>query len=372
MDAEAPTSEIEVSSGFESLSRTLRVAEVIRRRELDFVSKPGELVESEFETGSLSAAARKAFAIMLRKAGPEAGDDKTFVITKRELRGSHKGNERIQPVMDELLRVIIRIRTTSTKGKPAIMSQSLLASCVEEIAEDGLSVVEFQFSDNFKRVIQRSDYYARVNLGVMLALQSRYAITLYDLGCLVINRQNRVVKMAVEELRRKLGVPDGSFKNFAEFRRDVLAKSKSEIDQLADFTVDWEEVRGAGRGRPVIAVKLSFNPKDTVDQEVTAQELDRPKVGRRARREGTVDAIVGALPSSLQGRGPFPEGSLHYGADPRITSIVVDFGGGWDKDVIADAYRKEMGGRLDKLTGEALYKSWEGFCKSFVRNRGRA
>src|SRR3546814_20749536 len=80
--------------------------------------------------------------------------------------------------MDELLRVIIRIRTTSTKGKPAIMSQSLLASCVEEIAEDGLSVVEFQFSDNFKRVIQRSDYYARVNLGVMLALQSRYAITL--------------------------------------------------------------------------------------------------------------------------------------------------------------------------------------------------
>src|SRR3546814_17330123 len=52
---------------FESLSRTLRVAEVIRRRELDFVSKPGELVESEFETGSLRAAARQAFAIMLRK-----------------------------------------------------------------------------------------------------------------------------------------------------------------------------------------------------------------------------------------------------------------------------------------------------------------
>lgn len=372
MDAETPTSEIEVSSGFESLGRTLRVAEVIRRRELDFVSKPGELVESEFETGSLSAAARKAFAIMLRKAGPEAGDDKTFIITKKELRGSHKGNERIQPVMDELLRVIIRIRTTSAKGKPAIMSQSLLASCVEEIAEDGLSVVEFQFSDNFKRVIQRSDYYARVNLGVMLALQSRYAITLYDLGCLVINRQNRVVKMEVEELRRKLGVPEGSFKNFAEFRRDVLAKSKSEIDQLADFTVDWEEVRGAGRGRPVIAVKLSFNPKDTVDQEITALELDRPKVGRRARRDGTVDTIVGALPPSLQDRRSFPEGSLHYGADARITSIVVDFGGGWDKDIIAEAYRKEMGPRLEKLTGDALYKSWEGFCKSFVRLRGRA
>jgi hypothetical protein len=166
MKLDSDTVEIEVPPDLEGLSRTLRVADVIRRRDLDFVSKPGELVESEFETGSLSAAGRKAFALMLRKAGPEAGEDsKTFTITKKELRGSHKGNERIQPVMDELLRVIVRIRTTSKKGKPAIMSQSLLSSCVEEISEDGMSVVEFQFSESFKRVIQRSDYYARVNLG---------------------------------------------------------------------------------------------------------------------------------------------------------------------------------------------------------------
>src|SRR3546814_14018057 len=112
--------------------------------------------------------------------------------------------------------------------------------------------------------MQRSDYYARVNLGVILALQSRYAITLYDLGCLVINCQNRVVKSTVEELRRRLGVPEGSFKNFAEFRRDVLAKSKSEIDQMADFTVEWEEIRGAGRGSPVVAVKMTFRDRKSV------------------------------------------------------------------------------------------------------------
>ena len=145
MELDSDPTEIEVTPGLEGLSRTLRVAEVIRRRDLDFVSKPGELVESEFETGSLSAAARKAFALMLRKAGPESGETKTFTITKKELRGSHKGNERIQPVMDELLRVIVRIRTTTKKGKPAIMSQSLLSSCVEEISEDGMSVVSSSF-----------------------------------------------------------------------------------------------------------------------------------------------------------------------------------------------------------------------------------
>lgn len=365
--------EIEVPPELEGLSRTLRVADVIRRRDLDFVSKPGELVESEFETGSLSAAGRKAFALMLRKAGPEAGEDsKTFTITKKELRGSHKGNERIQPVMDELLRVIVRIRTTTKKGKPAIMSQSLLASCVEEISEDGMSVVEFEFSENFKRVIQRSDYYARVNLGVMLALQSRYSLTLYDLGCLIINRQNRFVKMDVEELRRRLGVPEGSFKNFAEFRRDVLAKSKSEIDQLADFTVEWEEVRGSGRGRPVEAVKLTFSPKDPVEQEETAKELDRPKVGRRARRDGSVEDVTTVSVAKLPANKPFPKSSLHFCPDQRLLTIVADFGGGWDKDLIAGAFRDKMGDRLQTLTGTALYKSWEGFCKSYVGLRGRA
>ena len=373
MKLDSDTVEIEVTSDLEGLGRTLRVADAIRRRDLDFVSKPGELVESEFETGSLSAAGRKAFALMLRKAGPEAGEDnKTFTITKKELRGSHKGNERIQPVMDELLRVIVRIRTTTKKGKPAIMSQSLLSSCVEEISEDGMSVVEYEFSESFKRVIQRSDYYARVNLGVMLALQSRYSLTLYDLGCLIINRQNRVVKMNVEELRRRLGVPEGSFKNFAEFRRDVLAKSKSEIDQLADFTVEWEEVRGSGRGRPVEAVKLTFCPKNPDEQEETAKELDRPKIGRRARRDGAVEEITAVTVSKLTGSRTFPTGSLHFCGDQHLLTIVADFGGGWDKDLIARAFRDKMGDRLLTLTGSALYKAWEGFCKGFVGMRGKA
>ncbi|RIA46400.1 replication initiator protein [Hephaestia caeni] len=371
MKLDSDTVEIEVPPELEGLSRTLRVADVIRRGDLEFVSKPGELVESEFEAGSLSAAARKAFALMIRKAGPEAGDDKIFTITKKELRGSHKGNERIQAVMDELLRVIVRIRTTSKKGKPAIMSQSLLSSCVEETAEDGMSVVEYAFSDNFKRVMQRSEYYARVNLGVMLSLQSRYSLTLYDLGCLIINRHNRVVKMDVDELRRRLGVPEGSFKNFAEFRRDVLAKSKAEIDQLADFLVEWEEVRGSGRGRPVVAVKLTFNPKDPVEQEETAKELDRPKVGRRARRDGTAETVVPLPVRALPVNKPFPSGTLHFCSDQRLLTIVADYGGGWDKDLVASAYRETMGSRLESLTGQALYKSWEGFCKSFVGRRGR-
>ena len=368
MDDESISSDL--LDGIE-LSRTLRVAEAIRNRDLNYAIKPGELVDSEFEAGSLSAVARKVFTLMLRQAGSEAGDEKTFVISKRELRGSHKSNERLQGIMDELLRVIVRVRTTTAKGRPAMLSQSLLHMCVEEIADDGSGVIEYQFSENFRRMIAKSDYYARVNLGVMLALQSRYALTLYDLGCLVINRHNRILQIPLEELRNRLGVPDGSFKNFAEFRRDVLLKSKSEIDQLAEYTVDWTEIRATGRGRPVKAVRFTFEPKKAKEQIKSSKELDRPKIGRAARRDGTVEEIIDvkvALPSPV---ATFPKGSLLYDGDAKIRSIVSQFGGGWDRDIIADAYREKMGKRLDLLTGSALHKSWEGFCKSFAAARGR-
>jgi hypothetical protein len=362
---------VETESIEPQIGLTLRVAERITKSNLDFVSKPGELVEAEFETGSLSAAARKAFALMLRKAGGEASEDRVFTITKKELRRSHKGNERIQAVMDELIRVIVRIKTTSSKGRPAMLSQSLLSRCVEEVAEDGLSIVEFELSDALRTVLRGSEYYARVNLGVTLSLQSRYALTLYDLGCLVINKHNKTVRVPIEDLRRRLGVPKGSFKNYAEFRRDVLHKSKAEIDQLADFTVDWVEIRGSGRGNPVKEVILNFIPKVTEEQEATARELDRPRVGRKARREGIAEQVVGSPLPSLSLEPLFPAGSIHFCGDQRLLTIVGDFGGGWDKDIIAGGYRKFMGDKLKSLRGDRLYKSWEGYCKSHVKSHGR-
>jgi hypothetical protein len=59
-----------------------------------------------------------------------------------------------------------------------------------------------------------------------------------------------------------------------------------------------------------------------------------------------------------------------YGAEP-FGEIARANGGGWDKDVIATAYREAMGTRLANLTGVKLVKSWTGFCQAFAARRGR-
>src|SRR3546814_10282361 len=64
----------------------------------------------------------------------------------------------------------------------------------------------------------------------------------------------------VDELRERLGAPSNSMPNFSDFRRLVLTPGKAEIDQLAAFTMDWVERRGA-RGK-ITHVTITFYPKD--------------------------------------------------------------------------------------------------------------
>lgn len=352
------------------IGRTLRAAYRAKQEGGRVYPKPGEIVEMDFAVGSLGLAARKTLLLLLQKAGGDAWQDKTFTITKKELRGSHESNDRIGDVLDELMNVKVKLRTTSIRNRDAIMTSPLMEWHIEEVSDDGMSIVEYRFSEAARVAIAGSDYYAQIRMAVAMAFKSKYAFSLYELGSLYLRRRDRRWRGTIAELRQKIGVPADIYTNFALLRREVLVKAKAEIDQLSDFVMSWTEIRGDGKGRPVKEIELTFQPKDGSAIEEAADELERPQIGRAARREGTVEAIVTDVPK-LQGSGLFPEGSLHFCQDVTLNAIVADFGGGWDRDLVAQAYRDKMGGRLATLSGPALYKSFEGFCRSFVSMRGR-
>jgi hypothetical protein len=365
-----PDAEDNDNSGVVPYNRTLKAAYRAQLEGNRFYPKAGEIVEMDFAMGSLGLAARKMLLLLLQKAGGDAWQDKTFTITKKELRGSHDSNDRVSDGLDELMNVKVKLKTTSSRNRAAVLTTGLIEWNIEEVSDDGMSIVEYRLSEPARVAIAGSDYYAQIRVAVAMAFQSKYAFSLYELGSLYLRRRDRTWKGTVAEFRAKIGVPENIYLNFAFLRREVLEKAKAEIDQLADFTMSWTEVRGDGRGRPVKSVILSFEPKDAALVDAAADELDRPKVGRHARRDGKVETIVEKVVAIGDAR-TFPTGSLRFGADPKITAAVVDFGGGWDRDIIADAYRQQMGDALLSLKGERLHKSWEGFCRSFVAKRGR-
>jgi len=280
------------------VGRTMRMAHM--RPQLhgkgDGVIKAGELVEATYPEGaSLSAAARKVLVLLLAKAAGDAWQDQEHQITKGELRGSHKGNERLGRTLDELQRVLLRVKVKSPRGHDAVLTAPIIAQRIEELDDDTRSVVFWRFSEPMRQVMRSSDHYAEMQRQAVLALESRYSITLYEHGCLLYRRQNPAWQGSMVELRELLGVPLGTYRDWTDLSRKTLTVAKAEIDHIAPFTLTWRENR---RGRAVVGVELRFDPKDPEAAKAASAELKSGRTGRKARRNELAKAEV--VPSQAQ------------------------------------------------------------------------
>lgn len=351
--------------------RAMKVARVVAAKNTDEFVKPGDLVEVRFVKGhSLSLTASRLLALMILAAGADAWEDRRHRMRKADVRRGHKGNERIGEMLEELHRTLFSHDDRSWRGKKAVTRFPLIQLSSEEVDEDGTvdeGWIEWEFTPWARKLIKESESYAVMNRQAVLGFRSNYALRLYEIGSLRLHRRQPVWKTDLTELRAGLGIDPDVYTDFAQLRRKVLEKAKSEIDQLAHFIVEWTERK---QGRKVIGIDFEFKPKQPPEQIATIDELSRHSVGRKARREGAVEQIApppAALPKA------FPAGSLSFGEDEEFFGrIAVEHGGGWDRNLIASAYREQMGHRLSKLKGERLAKSFAGFCQAFVATRGKA
>jgi hypothetical protein len=366
-----------------SPGRAMRVAAVLKAKGGDEFAKPGSIVEVKFVKGqSLSLTASRLLALMILAAGGDAWQDRPHRMRKADIRRGHKGNERISDMLEELHRTLFAIDDTSWRGKKATLRFSLISSSREETDDEGgpdAGWIEWEFTPDARKLIQESETYAVLNRQAVLGFRSSYALKLYEIGALRLHRRQSSWKGDMSALRAALGVSPDVYKDFAQLRRKVLDKAKAEIDQLAHFKVEWTEFR---QGRTVTEIEFRFEPKNAPAQLATVDEVARHSAGRKPRRDGMIDAIPlppiakpAVTPRKLGQVGReealiFPVGSIRFGSE-ILVGIARASGGGWDIDLIATAYREQMGERLTKLRDAKLIASWTGFCESFLARRGR-
>ncbi len=358
--------------------RAMRVAETVARKGGEEFVKPGGLVEVRFVKGqSLSLTASRLLALMILAAGGDAWRDVTHRMRKADIRRGHKGNERIVDMLEELHRTLFAEDDLSWRGRRATKRFSLIQASWEEVEANGRETgwIEWQFTPDARRLIQESETYAVMNRQAVLGFRSAYALKLYEEGALRLHRRQPVWKVDLIGLRAALGIDPEKYSDFAQLRRKVLTVAQGEIDQLAHFTCDWNEIK---RGRAVVELEFRFIPKGAPAQLATTDEIVRHSAGRKERRVETVEQVVAddppppspATPGTVWER--FPSGRLHFGeTENAARRIGQQYGGGWDVDLIADAYRDHMGQRLALLSGAKLEKSWRGFCEAFLARRGR-
>jgi hypothetical protein len=198
---------------------------------------------------------------------------------------------------------IVKVRVIRD-GTPAIERVQLLGSNTEHETPDGL--LRYEFPAKLRKIIRESTIFARLRIEVMFALSSKYALALYEM---VQKRGNLTAvtheEFSLREFRDLLGIPKGRLPVWGNLHQRAIAPAVKEVTALSDFEVTLEPVK---TGRKVTGVRLSWSRKDDESVHLMWNELQRPKVGRKARLAGKVERIDFVPPA-------LPNGGLHLRGD---------------------------------------------------------
>lgn len=114
-------------------------------------------------------------------------------------------------------------------------------------------------------LLNLQERFVKYNLAYALAMDSSYAIRIYELLKEYEKLSYRIVD--IEYLHNLLKVPQSLKKRYPDFKRKVLNVAKKEINQKTDLLINLEEIK---KGRKVIQIKFTIdnkNNKETVNKD---------------------------------------------------------------------------------------------------------
>ena len=266
------------------------MANVIRTVEVkaskDTMIKAGELVDV-VEVTPLTLTDRKIYNLLIENAEHDIAKPIEHSIDKEKLRLSRRGNERIDDSIMRLMGGIAKIKTMRN-GEPATLRVQLLGRNIEHDRDDGKFY--YTFDPFLREAISNSTVFARLKMDVMLNFQGKYGLALYEMTAKRINLRKNEDIFSIAEFRNLLGVPKGKLTTWHNLKAYAIDPAVAEVNQLAtDFRV---EVSGIKQGRSFVEIRMKWWRTSPDGEDAALMENLNTKVGRKARREGTVEDVT--------------------------------------------------------------------------------
>jgi len=267
------------------MSRTIE-----QKHEGGMIVKPAELIEFR-GTGNLTLHDRRVLNLLYENAGQRVCEDIYHIMALADLRGTHKGGERVKDSVIRLMQTIVEVPTTDSSGNPATRRVALLSeSTISDDEDNPTGEVTYALSKGLRDIIKDSTVWGRIQSQVMYAFTSKYALALYELLQKRVNLSHVwSEEFGLEDFRRLLGVQDGKLKEFFNLNSRCLKPALLEVNALADHGISLEPLR---RGKVVYAIKMSWWKKTRSERELAYIELQRSKIGRLPRLKGTAETLT--------------------------------------------------------------------------------
>jgi hypothetical protein len=311
---------------------------------------PAEVARGIFMQNPPGLAALKVMHLLIATAGGRMGEDVEHRIRLSEMRAvnglRHHDRASLTPLFTELQAAVLISDDTEKKR---VTIGGLLDIAEIDYREEASSdlVISWYFSRMFTRAAAASNHWAILDRQTVFHLGSKYSVLLFQHIASLVNLDHIQSKtFTVQGLRALLGVPEGKLDRFSHFNSRAIQPSISEINQLSRFTLTATPNK---IGRTVASVTIGWQVKE--DPQEAKQELARPKVGRRARREGTTEAAVRSFPAS---------GSIEF--DTHWKGLKRASGCNMDNTMVAERFRSWCKDKGIALDARNIEQAFQNFC----------
>jgi len=254
--------------------------------------KPAELIDISGASNLTLSARRLYNALVAHSFGREMGvEGYEWTIPLAELRGTHNNNDRLSDSIMALMKTIVTVRLSNGRTRRV----QLLGGNDMDAAERIHGYLTYSFDPRLAELLRNSSVFGKLEIAVMMAFSTKYALALYEAIARRVRLRHKFTEvLSLEEFRELLGVPLGKLTSFGNLNQFAIKPAVREINALASFGVTILPIKN---GRKVVSLKIGWWQKTVYELKTAFSELQRPKVGRKARISGTVET---SLPSSLE------------------------------------------------------------------------
>ena len=195
----------------------MKVVELRPRR--DEAYKPSELIQI---TGhqALSLNARRAITVLWHNAhlsGVEEGKD--YVIEIDDLKPDHhKGYEMVEDAIEALMRSIVVLKLPDGGSRRV----QFLGGNDLDSPERAAGTLTYSFDKRLIEVLNNSDIWGKINIPVLMAFSSKYAISLYENVAQRAGLRKQSETFTLEQFRAMMGVEEGRYPMFGALNKHVI------------------------------------------------------------------------------------------------------------------------------------------------------
>ena len=243
------------------------------------------------EITSLTLNDGRTYNLLIAHAWKDILEDKLHRIPKIEFKGTHNSYDRLTDSIRTLMgaQVEVLVEIGGEKYTQSIHLLSTIARPHDNAAE---GYIYYRFPEEFRKLVQNSRIFARLQAEVMYCFRSKYALTLWEI---VSKRGNMRYKsreeFELERFRRLLGVEDEKYKLMNDLERFVIKPALREVNAFSSYHVQLERVRV---GKRVERVILTWVGKENAELKETYKLIGGHSAVRAAAYRGRKTEVIQA------------------------------------------------------------------------------